>query len=98
MLTNWSTTRRDGRNQKRRVGGELVEFQYGDVMNWYYDGMHAVDDNNNNCQGCLSFEEGFQMKSWAMRQFGFIMTLCQTNAFLAYTYFKNKNAMNSSGI
>ena len=89
MLTNWSTTRRDGRNKKRRVGGELVEFQYGEVMNWYYYGRHAVDDNNNNCQGCLSFEEVFQMKSWAMRQFGFTMALCQTNAFLAYNYFKN---------
>jgi len=90
MLTNWSTTRRDGKPKKRRVGGELVEFQYGEVMNSYYFGRHAVDDNNNNRQGCLSFEEVFQMKDWAMRQFGFIIALCQTNAFLAYNYFKNR--------
>ena len=90
MLTNWSTTRKEGAHKKRRVGGELVEFQYSEVMNWYYFGRHAVDDNNNNRQGCLSFEEVFQMKDWAMRQFGFIIGLCQTNAFLAYNYFKNK--------
>ena len=89
MLTNWSTTRKEGKPKKRRVGGELVQFQYGEVMNWYYFGRHAVDDNNNNRQGCLSFEEVFQMKDWTMRQFGFIIGLCQTNAFLAYNYFKN---------
>ena len=27
MLTNWPTTRRDGKPNKCRVGGELVEFQ-----------------------------------------------------------------------
>ena len=59
-------------------------------MNNYYFGRHAFDDNNNNRQGCLSCEEVFQMKDWAMRQFGFIIALCQTNAFLAYNYFKNR--------
>ena len=90
MLTNWSTTRKDGKAKKRRVGGELVQFQYGEVMNNYYFGRHAVDDNNNNRQGCLSFEEVFQMKDCAMQQLGFIIALCQTNAFLAYNYFKNR--------
>ena len=61
MLTNWSTTRKDGKAKKRRVGGELVQFQYGEVMNNYYFGSHAVDDNNNDPQGCLSFEEFFQI-------------------------------------
>ena len=57
-------TRRDGRNKNCRVGGELVEFQFGEVMNWSYYGRHVVDNNNNNCQGCVSFKEVFQMKSW----------------------------------
>ena len=59
MLTYWSTTIRDGKNEKRsRVDGDLVKFQYGEVMNWYCY-RHAVDDNNNNQQGCLSFEEKY---------------------------------------
>ena len=62
MLTNWSTTRKEGKPKKRRVGGELIQFQYAEMMNWYYFGRHAIDDNNNNCQGYLSFEEVFQMK------------------------------------
>ena len=36
MLTNWSTTRRDGKAKNHRVGGELVEFQHGQVMNCYW--------------------------------------------------------------
>ena len=93
MLTNWSTTRRGGRPKVRRVGGELVTFEYGEVQNHYYQGRHAVDDNNNNRQGCLSFEEVFQLKDWAMRQFGFVIALCQTNAFLAFNCFNvNKHS------
>jgi hypothetical protein len=48
MLTNWSTTRRGYRPKKRRVDGELVTFEYGEVQSHYYNGRHAVDDNNNN--------------------------------------------------
>ena len=58
-------------------------------MNWYYYGSHAVDDNNNNRQGCLSFEEVLQMKDWTMRQFDFIIALCKKVAFLVYKYSKN---------
>ena len=82
MITNWSTTLRAGTKKKRRVGGELVEFQYGAMHNEYYFGRHAVDDNNNNRQGCLSFEDIFVPKTWELRQFGFIVALVQTNAFL----------------
>ena len=28
MVTNWSTTLREGEPKRRRVGGELVQFQY----------------------------------------------------------------------
>ena len=73
MLINWSTTRRDSKFKRCRVGGELVEFQNGEVTNSYYFGRQVVNNNNNNYQGCLSFEEVFQMKDWSMRQFGFII-------------------------
>ena len=49
-----------------------------------------VDDNNNNRQGCLGFEEVFVPKGWEMRQFGFIVALCQANAFLLWNYQKVK--------
>ncbi len=66
-----------------------MKFQYTEMHNHYYHGRHAVDDNNNNRQGCLSFEEAFGKKDWEMRQFGFIVALCQTNAYLAYNYFRD---------
>ena len=67
MLTNWETTRREGKNKMRRVGGELVRFKYGEIQNYYYYGRHAVNDNNKNKQGCLSFEEVVLFKDWEMR-------------------------------
>ena len=68
-----------------------MQFQYGEVQNYYYYGRHAVDDNNNNRQGCLGFEDVFQPKGWEMRQLGFIIALSQTNAFLAWNYYKMKD-------
>lgn len=51
-----------------------------------------MDDNNNNRQGCLSFEDVFVPKQWELRQFGFIVALCQTKAFLAYNYFTRSSS------
>ena len=90
MISNWGTKRREGSDKIRRVGSELVKFKYGEIQRWYYFGRHAVYDNNNNRQGCLSFEEVFTPKDWSMRQFGFIIALVQTNSFLAYNHFKMK--------
>lgn len=87
MLSNWATTRRTGDDKYRRVGNNVVTFQYGEVQTHYYFGRHAVDDNNNNRQGCLSFEDVFVPKDWNKRQFGFIISVSQVNAFLAYNYF-----------
>ena len=70
MLTNWSTIKRKGEGKKRRCGKKLIEFQHGQVYNWYYYKHHAVDDNNNNRQGCLSFKEVFVPKEQEMKQFG----------------------------
>ena len=95
MVTNWSTTIRSGDPKTRRVGCDLVQFKYGEMHNHYYYGRHAVDDNNNNRQGCLSFEDIFVPKAWEMRQFGFIIALCQTNAFLLYNLFRSKKISRS---
>ena len=35
LIKYWDTIRREGDQEKRRVGGELVHFQYGDVKNDY---------------------------------------------------------------
>ena len=48
---------------------------------------HAVDDNNNNRQGALSFEDVFLSKSQENRQFGFIVASTVTNAHLVYNFF-----------
>ena len=87
MANTWSTTIEKGRKRKRRVGDELVELSYGEFQHYYYFGRHAVDDNNNNCQGHLPFEEAYCGKRWDLRQLGFVIALAQTNAQLAYNYF-----------
>ena len=91
MANTWSTTLPMGDAKKRRVGMDLVDMQYREFQHWYYYGRHAVDDNNNNRQGCLSFEESYCGKRWDLRQFGFIIALAQVNAMLSYNYFKRKD-------
>lgn len=86
MANTWSTTiPKDKR--KRRVGGELITIDYSEYMYWYYFGRHAVDDNNNNRQGRLSFEEVFTPDRWEGRHLGFIVALTQVNSLLAYNFF-----------
>ena len=91
MLTSWATTRRMGPMKKRRVGNQLVKFEYPEYLHYHYVARHYVDDNNNNRQGCLSFEEAFVMKDWTMRQFGFLFALSVTNAYMAHNYFVQKS-------
>lgn len=86
-LTNWGTTHKIGPKRKRRLGNDLIEIQYPEYIHFYYFARHAVDDNNNNRQGSLSFEETFNPKRWDLRQFGFIIALALTNSMLAYNKF-----------
>ena len=62
MISNWVTTRRFGEQKYCRVGSNVVHFQNSEVQSNYYFGRHAVDDNNNNRQGNLSFEDVFVSK------------------------------------
>ena len=63
-----------------------MEFKYGEYQQWYYYVRHAVGDNNNNRQGCLSYEERFCPRDWSTRQFGFLFTVSLTNALHAYNH------------
>ena len=96
MANTWSTNLPTGKTRKRRVGQELQQIRYGEYQDWYYFGRHAVDDNNNNRQGNLSFEETYCPDRWDLRQFGFIIALCQTNSLLAYNYFNRKEKGDNS--
>ncbi len=58
-------------------------------------GCHAVDDNNNNHQGWLSFEESFTFDYWDLRQFGFIVTISHVHTMLANNYFCCSHGSNS---
>ena len=68
--------------KKRRVGLKLLQFEHGEVQKNHYYSKHAVDDNNNNKQGCLSFKESFLRNDWNVKQFGHVMSTCQTNSNL----------------
>ena len=56
--------------KKRRVGLELIDFKHGETQTNYCHGGNVVDYNNNNIQGCLSFEEAFLPNDWNNRHFG----------------------------
>ena len=73
------------------MGNDLVDIKYGEYLHWYYYDRHAVDNNNNNRQGSLPLEEAYCSKRWDLRQFGFIIELCQVNAMVAYNYFVRKH-------
>lgn len=87
MANTWATTSRVGGNKRRRVGNDLVEFQYPEYQHWYYFGRHAVDDHNNIRQGCLSIEEAMAFKDWSLRFFSYVISSCAANAMLGYNYF-----------
>jgi len=53
----------------------------------YYTFRHAVDDSNNLRQGSDSIEDAWQTEHWTHRTFGFILGVCEANAFNAYRFF-----------
>ncbi len=89
MANTWSTTIPKAKRE-RRVGGRLVEIDYSEYMNWYYFGRHAVDDNNNNRQGQLSFEETFTPDRWELQHLSWLIGLTQVNSMLAFNFFNRK--------
>ncbi len=58
MANTWSTTPSKAK-RKQHVGGNLIKIDCSEYMHYYYFGCHAVDNNNIDCQGQLSFEETF---------------------------------------
>ena len=90
MLTNWSTSIINLDAKKRRVGLELLQFEHGKVQKNHYYRKHAVDDNNNNKQDCLSFKESFLPNNGNVRQFGHVMSTCQTNSNLVKAKFSSE--------
>jgi hypothetical protein len=82
----WSTTERNGKKKKRKVGGRLVEFNYCAYQNTWYWIRHAVDDANHNRAHPLPLEDTINTKDWVMRQFTFIDAMCECNAKQAYNY------------
>ena len=82
-----------GDNKRRRIAGDIVQFRYPVYATQYYKARHAVDDNNNNRQGRLSFEETYMPQRWEMRQFGFILSLLLTNCHLTYNFFVYENKL-----
>jgi hypothetical protein len=86
----WSTTERNGKKKKRKVGGRLVEFNYCAYQNTWYWIRHAVDDANHNRAHPLPLEDTINTKDWVMRQFTFIDAMCECNAKQAYNYWVRK--------
>ncbi len=58
VANSWSTTLPKAKHMSF-FGGRPVEIDYLGYMYWYFFGRHAVEDNNNNNPGCLSFEDTF---------------------------------------
>ena len=96
MINTCGTTIRTGKNKRRRIAGAIVEFKYPVYALQYYRARHAVDDNNNNRQGRLSFEETYLPQGWEKRQFGFILSLILTNSFLACNFFLSHGKLSKS--
>ena len=92
MCNTWATTNETGRVKRRRVGTGLVEFKYAEYQHVYYKGRNAVDAHNQVRQGVLSLEGISGLKSWAARQFMFMLAVVETNALLGYNYFVHEPA------
>ena len=86
-LTNWFTTIRNEHAKKRRVGPEWVQFKYDEAQKNYHCDRNTVDNNNNDRQGWLSFEETFLPNDWNLRQFGHVLSTCQTKLHLGKDIF-----------
>jgi hypothetical protein len=72
--------------------GKLVyrgphSFQRPQVFDDYYVARHSVDDSNNIRQGHRGIEEAWETRSWAHRQFAFLFSLAEANAWHAQKFF-----------
>ncbi len=94
MANTWSTMLPKAKC-KRRVGRNLVEIDYLEYMHYYYFGCHAVNNNNNNCQGRPTLKKTFTPDQWELRHLGWIIALTQINSMPAYNLF-NRKPNNSS--
>lgn len=74
--------------RKVRTSGAVIEFRRNAVIDDYYAARHAVDDHNHLRQGQrLDLERAWASKSWAIRQFAFLISASLVNAYLAYKHF-----------
>jgi hypothetical protein len=82
-----SLTSPDGNVQYRKNGTQLVKFRRPKTFDLYYQCRNAVDVNNQIRQGNLCLEQQVGARLWPSRTLWFIISLAETNAFLAYNYF-----------
>ncbi len=78
MASIWSTMSPEA---KYPVGGRLVEINYSEVKNWYCFRRYAIDDNNNNHQGNLSYQDTFTPDWWELQHLGLLVVLVQAFNF-----------------
>lgn len=68
-----------------------MSFRYTDAVHDYFFARGAVDRNNKQRQGGLSFEQGWQTTKWHIRMFAFLVGVSETNAKFAASYFRDAN-------
>jgi len=68
----------------------MITFDYTDVINNYFVGRHAVDDNNKQRVQPISLEETRETLYWENRVFAFFLALSASNAQYAHEYFAQK--------
>lgn len=64
-----------------------VTFKYAEPFYNHYHYRHSVDDHNNLRHACPSIEETWQTHRWANRVFAFIISITETNTYLAFRFF-----------
>ncbi len=71
------------------VGGETrrKSFHYTEVFDNHFKYRHSVDDNNNLRHQEPSIESTWRTQRWSVHIFGFILAICEVNAFLAFRFF-----------
>jgi len=87
LMNTWGTLDREGPMKKRRIEGGFAEFRYPMTTSHYYAARHAVDDNNNLRQRALPLEKAWGTRRWDVRQFTFMLAVCEVNAHLAHNQF-----------
>lgn len=64
-----------------------VKFHYPYPVKWHFLYRHQIDDHNNLRHAVPSIEESWNTRRWEIREFSFILAVCEGNAFLALRYF-----------